>query len=151
MFQNGVGAVFPFRDKRIRDTYIEIIGQTSGIWPSARRDTEHVHRALYEPATTRTILNVSTLRVLERLGRPNVVMTLEVDDPHKAALKAKELFAAAGQSSDVIDSADAEVDIPAGFMYFVVPVTSLYGPTLLFWPKNPDPEIMKRIPKSEPW
>jgi hypothetical protein len=145
----GVGVVFPFNNEDNWRLVTRIIEATTGIRPMGRRDSEGVKRALYAEATTRTILNVSAPEILKRLGWPTAVMTLQVEDTKSGAKIAMDMYRAHGHAATMIDATDAEVGgVPRGFMYFVLVPTLV---PLLFWPLNPDPDMMARMPRPEPW
>ncbi|MBI3571987.1 hypothetical protein HY091_00410 [Candidatus Kaiserbacteria bacterium] len=148
LHSTGVGAVFPFADENAWHVVIRVIEETAGIRPVGRRDTKGVKRALYAPAMNRTILNVSAARILERLGYPMAAMTLEVDYPLVAAHTAADLFLDAGFAARILDSADIELGIPRGFMYFVLAEKIV---PILFWPRDPDPALLAQIPGVQPW
>lgn len=145
---HGIGVVFPFPTEAAWRTIIQIVKATAGIKPVTKRNDEGVMRARYAPAVTKTILNFSSPQILARLGNPQAVMTLEVEDTHDAAALAADIFADAGYGSRIIDALDVEIGIPAGFMHFVL--TDDFPP-ILFWPKNPDPELLEQMVPPEEW
>jgi|SRR5581483_6032764 len=144
----GVGAVFPTKSLKLRDTIVRAIAESAGIVPVGKRVNEGVSRALYAPATTRTIINCSSEKILERLGNPDVVMTLTVKDPRAASLIAKSVMENAEYSVRVVDSAEVELGIPKGFMYFLL--SDNFVP-ILFWPATPTTADMKGIASPEEW
>jgi hypothetical protein len=87
--------------------------------------------------------------VLDALGLPSAVITLEVEDPAKAAKIAKRILRSAKYSPDIVDCGEVELGIPKGFMFFVVPGACCVP--ILFWPKNPKPEDLAKITPPQPW
>jgi len=144
----GVGAVFPTKSIKHRDTLVRAIAKSTGITPVGKRVNKGVSRALYSPSMTRTIINCSSAKILERLGNPDLAMTLTVQDPKKASQVAKKVMEDAGYSARVIDSAKVELGIPKGFMYFLL--SDDFVP-ILFWPAMPKAADLKRITPPEKW
>lgn len=144
----GIGVVVPFTRKATRDIYIAIFKAVAGLSPAFRRDDKSVQRALYAPARSRAILNCTTSAVLDRLGWPTTILTVEVDNPKVAADLACRMFQDKKIETTVLDAVEVEIGIPEGFMYFVLPLDE---PAILCWPKKPDLAMIAKLTPPEPW
>lgn len=146
------GRICCCEDLRTRNVLVKVIEETTGIAPNAKGNTSAAKRAYYAEAPARTIINNPSIQADARLNYPSAIDAYEVDDPTAAALKAEAIFRQYGYGDvDVID--DLEPELPKGFMVFVV-VQALRGLVLLYWPKVPDEEAIRKFRESGdfgPW
>lgn len=144
----GIGVVIPCASEENWRLLVRIMKEAAGISPVGRRDSGEVKRALYAPSISRAIINVSSASILARLGYPTAALTVEAEDPRLAAEAALELYHEHDRPAEIVDGGEVELGIPSGFMYFVL---APGFPPILFWPAHPDPELVVRIPRPEPW
>jgi len=144
----GISTVFVCPDERLKATLTRVINETAGIAPVRKRNSASANRAIYEPAMAEVIINTTAPEMLAKLGKPCVGMALYAKDAIHAANEAKAIFEAEGFHAEV--NTKAHEEIPDGLIVFVA-VQELPGIILLYWPTDPDPELLKDMPPAEPW
>ena len=141
----GIGLIVVCGDLRLRNTLIRAIQAAGGPSPVRKGNTKAVKRAYYDPAQTRVIINAASPEIQEKLGPHCGVATITVGNPAAAAESARKVFQEAGYLARV--HTDAEPGLPDGFMAFLS-VPALNGILLLFWPKMPDLDAVRRYTQS---
>lgn len=127
---------------------LRAIGEASGLWPDKKRNTVDVQRAIFAPAATTTIINVTSERMLERINGPVCAMTIAALRPIEAAQHVQMALRRSGIASYV--DTDAEPGFPRGFLVFLL-VPSLKGIAVVFYAERPSADLLSRVPPAEPW
>ena len=86
--------------------------------------------------------------MLERLGNPQAIVTVEVEDTKAAANLAVEIFSEFLLGVRSLDAEEIEIGIVPNFMHFVLIPGEV---PILFWPKHPDPELIAQMSSRVIW
>ncbi len=77
----GIGTIFLFSSELGMKAVIKIVQAAADLNPEFGRADAETKRAVYAHGKSRTVLNFTSPSFTQRLGNPEVIMTLEVDDP----------------------------------------------------------------------
>lgn len=138
-FDNGF-RIYAAKDKNARNAIVNVLAHF-GLQPRFQMDSQDIKRALM--ADNITVINATSPKNWEAMGKPAAGLALTVQDPKAAANKAVEMLAEAGYTAENLGEMDS--DVPAGAMTFVK--TNALEGTILVFRKH----FFKMGPKPPKW